>query len=151
MKILLSCLYSFVATIGFCVIFNIRGKMVFFASFGAALGWLAFELSAFFGTDLSQYFIATVVIALYAEIMARMHKVPVTVYLIAALIPLVPGSGLYYTMEHFIDGNIDAFLSTFVHTIAIAGCLAFGILLVSSLVRLTNRIKLDKNKRKVAR
>ena len=74
MKILLSCLYSFVATIGFCVIFNIRGKMVFFASFGAALGWLAFELSAFFGTDLSQYFIATVVIALYAEIMARLHK-----------------------------------------------------------------------------
>ena len=146
MKILLSCLYSFVATIGFCVIFNIRGKMVFFASFGAALGWLAFELSA-----LSQYFIATVVIALYAEIMARLHKVPVTVYLIAALIPLVPGSGIYYTMEHFIDGNIDAFLSTFVHTIAIAGCLAFGILLVSSLVRLTNRIKLDKNKRKVAR
>ena len=145
MKILLSCLYSFVATIGFCVIFNIRGKMVFFASFGAALGWLAFELSAFFGTDLSQYFIAT------AEIMARLHKVPVTVYLIAALIPLVPGSGIYYTMEHFIDGNIDAFLSTFVHTIAIAGCLAFGILLVSSLVRLTNRIKLDKNKRKVAR
>ena len=140
MKILLSCLYSFVATIGFCVIFNIRGKMVFFASFGAALGWLAFELSAFFGTDLSQYFIATVVIALYAEIMARLHKVPVTVYLIAALIPLVPGSGI-----------IDAFLSTFVHTIAIAGCLAFGILLVSSLVRLTNRIKLDKNKRKVAR
>ena len=113
MKILLSCLYSFVATIGFCVIFNIRGKMVFFASFGAALGWLAFELSAFFGTDLSQYFIATVVIALYAEIMARLHKVPVTVYLIAALIPLVPGSGIYYTMEHFIDGNIDAFFFQF--------------------------------------
>ena len=30
-------------------------------------------------------------------------------------------------MEHFIEGNIDEFLATFVHTIAIAGCLAFGI------------------------
>ena len=54
-------------------------------------------------------------------------------------------------MEHFLNGNIDAFLSQFVHTIAIAGCLAFGILLVSSLVRLTNRIKLHNSKRKVAR
>ena len=131
--------------------FNIRGKMVFFASLGGALGWIAYELSAFFGNDLSQYFVATVVIALYAEIMARLHKVPVTVYLIAALIPLVPGSGIYYTMEHFIEGNIDEFLATFVHTIAIAGCLAFGILLVSSLVRLTNRMKLDKHRKKVAR
>lgn len=151
MAILLSCLYSFIATIGFCIIFNIRGKMVFFASLGGALGWLAYELSAFFGNDLSQYFVATVVIALYAEIMARLHKVPVTIYLIAALIPLVPGSGIYYTMEHFINGNIDEFLGTFVHTIAIAGCLAFGILLVSSLVRLTNRMKLDKYRKKVAR
>ena len=87
MAILLSCLYSFIATIGFCIMFNIRGKMVFFASLGGALGWIAYELSAFFGNDLSQYFVATVVIALYAEIMARLHKVPVTVYLIAALIP----------------------------------------------------------------
>ena len=151
MAILLSCLYSFIATIGFCIMFNIRGKMVFFASLGGALGWIAYELSAFFGNDLSQYFVATVVIALYAEIMARLHKVPVTVYLIAALIPLVPGSGIYYTMEHFIEGNIDEFLATFVHTIAIAGCLAFGILLGSSLVRLTNRMKLDKHRKKVAR
>ncbi len=151
MSILLPCLYSFIATVGFCIIFNIRGKMVFFASLGGALGWLAYELSSFFGNDLSQYFIATVVIALYSEIMARLHKVPVTVYLIAALIPLVPGSGIYYTMEHFIDGNNDAFLTTFIHTIAIAGCLAFGILLVSSLVRLSNRIKLDKHRKKVAR
>ncbi|MEE0880012.1 MAG: threonine/serine exporter family protein [Turicibacter sp.] len=151
MDIFLSCLYSFLATIGFCIIFNIRGKMVFFASLGGALGWLGYELSVFLGNDLSQYFVATIIIALYSEIMARLHKVPVTVYLIPALIPVVPGGGIYYTMEHFLNGNIDDFLSQFVHTIAIAGCLAFGILLVSSLVRLTNRIKLYNNKRKVAR
>lgn len=147
MEIFLSCLYSFLACIGFCIIFNIRGKMVFYASLGGAIGWLSFELSAIFGTDLSQYFIATIVISMYAEIMARIHKAPVTVYLIASLIPLVPGSGIYYTMEHFIDGNIEAFLSTFVHTIAIAGCLAFGILLVSSIVRLWSKIHFSNQKR----
>lgn len=98
----------------------------------------------FLGTDLIQYFIATVIIALYSEIMARIHKVPITVYLIAALIPLVPGSGIYYTMEHALTG-ISTPLETFIHTIAIAGSLAFGILLVSSLFRLTNHIHIDRN------
>lgn len=151
MEIFLSCLYSFLACIGFCIIFNIRGKMVFYASLGGVFGWLAFELFAFLGSDLSQYFISTVVISMYAEIMARIHKVPVTIYLIAALIPLVPGSGIYYTMEYFIDGNIEAFLSTFVHTIAIAGCLAFGILLVSSLVRLWHKIYFANHKKRVTK
>lgn len=151
MEIFLACLYSFLACIGFCIIFNIRGKMVFYASLGGVFGWLAFELFSFLGSDLSQYFIATVVISMYSEIMARIHKVPVTIYLIAALIPLVPGSGIYYTMEHFINGNIEAFLSTFVHTIAIAGCLAFGILLVSSLVRLWNKIYVANHKKRVAK
>ncbi|MDE5978234.1 MAG: threonine/serine exporter family protein [Turicibacter sp.] len=147
MTILLSCLYSFLATIGFCIIFNIRGKMVFFASLGGALGWLAFELATIFGGDLVQFFISTVIIALYSEIMARIHKVPITVYLVAALIPLVPGSGIYYTMDHLINGDIDSFLTTFTHTIAIAGCLAFGILLVSSIFRLSQQIKSEKKSR----
>lgn len=141
MSIILPCLYSFLACIGFCIIFNIRGKMIFYASIGGVLAWLTFELAAVYQNDLIQYFAATVVLSLYSEIMARVHKVPVTIFLIAALIPLVPGSGIYYTMEHFIQGNTQEFLSTFIHTFAIAGSLAFGILLVSSLVYLWKKIE----------
>ena len=79
MSIFLPCLYAFLACVGFCLIFNIRGKMIIYASIGGALGWLIFELTAFYGNDLIQYFAATVVISLYSEIMARVHKVPVTV------------------------------------------------------------------------
>ena len=134
MSIFLPCLYSFLACIGFCLMFNIQGKMIIYASIGGALGWLVFELTAFYGNDLIQYFASTVAISIYSEVMARVRKVPVTVFLIPALIPTVPGSGIYYTMEHFIEGETEAFLSTFIHTLAIAGSLAFGILLVSSLV-----------------
>lgn len=116
--------------------------MIFYASLGGAIAWFVFEITAIYGNDLIQYFAATVVLSLYSEIMARIHKVPVTVFLIAALIPLVPGSGIYYTMEHFIEGNTEEFLSTFIHTFAIAGSLAFGILLVSSLVYLWKKVQL---------
>ncbi|MFQ7058648.1 MAG: threonine/serine exporter family protein [Turicibacter sanguinis] len=74
MSIILPCLYSFLACIGFCIIFNIRGKMIFYASIGGALAWLTFELAAVYQNDLIQYFAATVVLSLIR--LWHVHKVP---------------------------------------------------------------------------
>ena len=68
--------------------------------------------------------------------MARVRKCPVTGYLLVAFFPLVPGGGIYYTMEHAINGEISLFLSSFLQTLGIAGALAVGVLLVSSAVRM---------------
>ena len=38
--------------------------------------------------------------------MARVLKTPVTSTLIASLIPLVPGSGIYFTMSYFVENKI---------------------------------------------
>ena len=139
---ILPCCWSFVACVGFSLIFNIRGKMILWSSAGGVLGWFVYLLSGFVGAgDVLQNFLAIVVIAIYAEVVARIRKAPATVFLIVALIPLVPGGGIYYAMEYCIDGDLDQFLSTTVHTLAIAGALALGILLVSTAVRLWNTIR----------
>ena len=48
---------------------------------------------------------------------------------------MVPGGGIYYTMEYGIAGNTEMFLETGMHTLGIAGALALGILVVSTLAR----------------
>ena len=136
MNYFLPCLYSFAACFAFSVVFNMRGKVLLFASLGGALGWLVYLLCAPIQNDILEFFVATVAISIYSEAMARVHKVPVTGYLLVALLPLVPGGGIYYTMEYCIIGNTDLFLETGLHTLGIAGALAMGILLVSSFVRL---------------
>lgn len=146
MDLFLPCLYSFLACIGFCLLYNIRGKMLVIASIGGALGWFIFLISANAGNDITQYFIAMIVISLYSEFMARRYKKPVTVFLIVALIPLVPGGSIYRTMEYCINGETMKFLETGIHTIGIAGALALGILIVSSFVRLYYRILRLKSK-----
>lgn len=137
---LLSCLAAMVACVGFCFTYNLKGSVIFTASLGAAIGWAVFQLLAPVSNDIAQYFFATIVISIYSEIMARIFKAPVTVFLIIALLPLVPGGGIYYTMEYCINGNMDMFINEGVHTFFIAGALAVGIILVSSLVRLSQRI-----------
>ena len=77
-----------------------------------------------------------VAVSLYSEYMARKHHSPVTVYLVIAYIPLVPGGGAYYTMEHLVGGNTQLAMETGIHTLFVAGAIAMGIVLVSSLTRI---------------
>lgn len=134
----LPCVYAFVACAGFCVLFNIHGPGIFFCSLGGALGWLAYLLAKgpAGGNDMIQSLVASLVIAAYAEMMARIRKYPTTSYVLIACLPLVPGAGIYYTMEYAVAGETDLFLSSFLHTLGLAGSMALGILLVGSLVRL---------------
>ena len=80
-------------------------------------------------------------LAAYSEVLARVQKAPVTVYLLTALLPLVPGGGIYYTMERCLKGDTQGFLETGLHTLGLAGALALGVLLVSSSVRLVHFIR----------
>lgn len=132
----LGCIYSLAGCLGFCLIYNLRGLVIPVSAFGGAVGWLFFSLFSFTSNDIVQYFIATMAISIYSEIMARLFRTPVTVFLIVSLLPLVPGSGIYYTMEHCINGNLDMFLKEGTHTLFIAGALAIGILVISTIVRL---------------
>ncbi|HJF55737.1 threonine/serine exporter family protein [Anaerotruncus colihominis] len=140
MNILLPCLYSFIGCIGYCLSFNIRPRkqMLLLSSAGGALGWCVYLLCGGMKNDIIQSFFAIIVVAVYSEIMARLYKAPATVYLVVGLIPLVPGGGIYYTMEYCINGDMMNFMNTGIHTFGIAGALSIGILLVSGGVRLLN-------------
>lgn len=135
----LPCVYAFVACIGFSVLYNIHGFGMVICASGGSLGWLVYLLAAFiFPDDILRILAAAMAVAVYAEIMARIRKCPVTSYLLVGIFPLVPGSGIYYAMEHAINGETEEFISTLMNTLGLAGSLAVGALLVSSAVRLKN-------------
>ena len=72
--------------------------------------------------------------------MARIRKCPASGYLLLAFFPLVPGSGVYYTILAYFSGDAERFSAVGRETLGIAGGLAIGVLLVSSLVRMLNHI-----------
>ena len=143
MDILLPCLYAFLACIAFSIWYNVSLKRIPLTCLGGALGWMTYLLLDI-PSDVVKYLIATVVISIYAEIMARICKVPVTLFLTTAVLPLVPGGGMYYTMEYCVQGEMQLFAETGLHTLALAGAIALGIMLVSSLVRMWKVMKAPK-------
>ena len=55
--------------------------------------------------------------------------------------PLLPGGGVYYTMNYAVQGNITSFSQQGMQTVAIAGAMAAAILLVSTAFRLASSLK----------
>lgn len=138
-SLLIQCLSSFVACLGFSLLFNIHGKGIFLCVLGGVLSWAIYLISLRLGcSDLTAYLFAGILSATYAETMARIRKYPAISYLVVSIFPLIPGAGVYYAMSHAVQGNMDLFASRGIHTGAIAGVLAVGILLVSTTFRLVN-------------
>jgi len=67
--------------------------------------------------------------------MGRLRRCPVTGYLLVALLPLVPGGGIYFAMSYCVAGDIHRFLDTLLHTFGMASALAVGAMLTASLFR----------------
>ena len=133
---------GFLGTFGFSILFNIRGKRLAMAAFGGFLSWALFVLLGnVIESEPVRYFLVSGAISLYAEIMARMFKTPTTTVLMTALIPLVPGASLYYTMAYALENDLEKFLSKAVYTLQLAGALALGIVITTMVVRSFNTVK----------
>lgn len=133
---------AFLASIGFGILFNIRGKRLILAGLTGAIGGILYKYFLFLGmSELVSNFAGALGLALFGEIFARVCKTPVTTFIVCALIPLVPGGGMYYTMLEVIQGDVQEALSKGLQTLSIAGVLALGILVVSTATQVYLRIK----------
>ncbi len=140
--ILIMTLISFVATLGFGIAFNIKGKKLFFAAVGGGISWFFYSFFMDIGlSEISSLFLSSILFSIYSEVLARVFKTPVTTFVVCALIPLVPGSGMYFTMLSAINGDILESLELGLKTLASAGTLALGVLFVSTITKLIFQYK----------
>ena len=91
---------AFVGSLGFALIFGMRRRYLFCASRGALLGWGVFlGAEALLSSSFLPPLFAAAFAVSYSELMAKALKTPATLFVIPAIIPLVPGGSLYYAMS----------------------------------------------------
>ena len=122
-------------SLGFSILFNVRGNKLFFTALGGALSWALFLLlEAAVPSEFARYFISAFFVAVYAEALARLMKTPATMFLIPSIIPHIPGGALYRTMRYALERQWDACFSQAFYTIKLALGLALGIVAVLSIL-----------------
>jgi uncharacterized membrane protein YjjB (DUF3815 family) len=144
-------LVAAVGSIGFAILFNIRGRRLLSVAVGGGLCWLLFLLlNCWIENEAGCFFLVAMLVSLYDELMARVLKSPTTVFLLPSLVPLIPGASLYYTMVGAVSKHQVDFLARAVQTVELAGALAIGIIASTLIVRIINwtlaLIRLQKNK-----
>ncbi len=134
---LLQIITGFIGSLGFAVLFNLRGKRMIAAALAGLFSWtLYLLLSHVIANEPLNYFIVAMAVSLYAEIMARVMKTPTTTFITTSLIPLIPGGSLYYTMAYAFESDPERFLEKGLATLQLAAALALGIIVATTLTRL---------------
>lgn len=134
-----------IGCLGFAVVFNIHGPGMLLCALGGCIAWGVYLISRELGCgDILANFFAALSAALYSEILARVRKCPAITYLVVSIFPMLPGAGIYYTMSHLVSRDMASFSQVGMHTIAVAGALAVGILMISTIFRVMISLKTQK-------
>lgn len=134
--------FAIFGCLGFCIVFNIHGPGGLLCALGGGIAWGAYCLVLNVGGgEIAGYFWGALAASIYAEGMARIRKCPAIAYLVISIFPLIPGAGVYYTMNYAVQGQMDLFASKGMFTAAIAGIMAVGILLGSTFFRMYSNWK----------
>lgn len=130
--ILLLCLYASLGTLGFGFVFNAKKDKLVFILIGGLLNIVTYELVLYYSNNL---FLSSLICAsvtyIYSSILAVFTKVPAIIYILTGLLPVVPGSSLFYTMQNLVLGHYDLAKQYAITTIIITLGIACGIAVFS--------------------
>jgi len=131
-----------VGSAGFAFIFNAKKSQILCATIsGLLVSGMYLLLQSHYDSILLDNMLCAMLVTAYAEIFARIMKAPSSVFLLPAIIPLVPGGFLYYTMYGLVTGANDFAWENANSTMLTGLGIAMGILVISVIVSGVDMIK----------
>ncbi|OOB78894.1 MAG: hypothetical protein BEN18_00710 [Epulopiscium sp. Nuni2H_MBin001] len=126
---------SYIATLSFCIIFNVLKKHLYLCGFVGAVGWTIYYFLAkhCLLTEVFSSFIAALVVTSISNLLSRRRHAPITIFLIPGIIPLVPGIGLYRTAYYLLFKDFPQATEAALTAFQVSGVIAASITIVAFL------------------
>ncbi len=138
---ILEIFFIFMATLAFTIIFHSPKKTILPTAVIGAIAYAIYLLTEPSYESIFAVFLSACAVGLLGDICSRIMKEPTTLFIIPGIMPLVPGSQMYYTMAALIDGDFNATAETGLLTLAIAGAIALGLVVEGSIFHIFKNIK----------
>lgn len=124
------------AVLFYGVLMSMPKRPLFLAALTGASSYFIYRLIFLYGKhEMLGYLIATLFAAIAAELLARRCKMPVTIFVLPGIIPLVPGVGLYRSMLCLVQNDLNGFLNEGVRTLFISGIIAVTVAVINASAR----------------
>lgn len=131
-------LLSFIAAAGFGIIFNAPRQSLIQCGFVGMAGWMVYRLmtDADFDVILAA-FSGAFVVSLIGHVMAKHYKTPIIIFIVAGIIPLVPGGSAYDTMRRVVSNDYSGAIPLAMKAFIISGAIAMGLVFAEVFVQIT--------------
>lgn len=131
--VLLQLLTALVGTFGYCFVDHLRKRYIIAASIGGFLTWAVYLSAMYINLGIFwSALLAALCGGIYGDVMARVYKTPSTIFFIPAIIPLVPGSNLYYTLFYIVNKDMVLAKENAFKTVMFSLAIAVGISTVAT-------------------
>ncbi|MDR0357597.1 MAG: threonine/serine exporter family protein [Clostridiales Family XIII bacterium] len=134
-------LFGFFTALGFCILFNAPKKLFPLICSIGAVGTLSMAGGVSMGYGpVASAFIGSCIVAILAECASRAGRDATTVFILPGIIPFVPGSTIFRTMQDILSGDFASATTNGIESFATAGSIAVALILIASVVRLFNAL-----------
>ena len=142
MRIGLELIANFILVLGFGILLQAPKKSLLSVGLTGTISWGGFLLANNLASSVVfSTFIAAIVVGVCGEVFARLNKLPATIFIVAGILPLVPGVPAYYMMYHMIKGDYLQGVENGINTLMIAGAISFGIAIVGGAAKYYAELK----------
>lgn len=140
LSMIVKILGAFLSIFAFSVYLETPKKHIFKAGLVGAIGGFVYLVALqLHGGDVLASFLSALAVSLVSHIFARIFKTPVTIFLVAGILPTVPGAGMYRAVHHLLIEDEVKAAYYMIQTLEIAGAIALAIFLVDSVFRAAQR------------
>ena len=149
MTIFSQAITSFLATAAFGILFNAPKESLLKCGLIGMGGWLIYFLLVEYSQDpIVATLAATIFIALLSQEMAKIYKMPVIIFSVAGIIPLVPGGLAYDSMRNIVENNYNEAIALAAKVLMLSGSIAFGLVFSEVINQIAKKIKQNRIKSK---
>ena len=134
MTVIIQIIASFISTIAFGVLTNVPRRVLISSGIIGCFGWMIFYFLREFGYGLAiANFFAAVAIGCLSIFFSRKKKIPMIIFHVPSLVPLVPGGPSYKAIRELVLGHNSIAFENMMIVVITAASIA-GAFMVSSLI-----------------
>lgn len=136
---ILQLITSFIAAAAFCILFNAPRQALLQCGLAGMVGWILYLQLDYQLDTVIATFGATLVVGVISQIFARSFKMPVIIFSVGGIIPLVPGGLAYDAMRKFVENDNIQAIQIGVQALLLSGAIATGLVLSEVLGQMFRR------------
>ncbi|RDW22230.1 hypothetical protein CWR48_00550 [Oceanobacillus arenosus] len=130
---------SFIASAAFGILFNTPKRALIQCGLVGMIGWIVYYVLVAQGLHVvPATILAAMLVALLSYFCSKIYRMPIIIFNVSGIIPLVPGGSAYNAMRHFVINDYYTAVQLSTKVMLLSGGIAIGLMfseVISQVVR----------------